>query len=286
MVGTLRIFTDSTADMTLEELRNYQVGVFPLNLNCGGETFVDDRTVDMAALWARMESGQVLTTSQPPLQRFLDVFEAAQRQGDSVVYVSISSALSGTYQTAVAAKNMVSYPEIYIVDGRRAAASAAEKLVVLRACALRDQGLSAGDIARALCGYRERVRLFACLDTLEYLVRGGRLSKLSGAVGSALSIKPIIGLNEDGGAEVLKKLPGLKRATAALCDIIQAHPIDKDFPIIPIFAKDSANCMVFLKTLAAQLGGLHCSKPMEIGPTIGCHIGPGGFGLVYTEVEA
>lgn len=286
MAGTLRIYTDSTADMTLEEAAKYQVGVFPLSFHCGGDTFVDDRSVDMAALWARMESGQVLTTSQPPLQRFLDVFEDAQAKGDSVVYVSISSALSGTYQTAVAAKNMVSYPEIYIVDARRAAASAAEKLVVFRACALRDAGKSAAEIAGELKSYRARVRLFACLDTLEYLVRGGRLSKLSGAVGSALSIKPIIGLNEDGGAEVLKKVPGLKRAMSALCDIVVAHPIDKSYPIIPIFAREDANCMAFLKMLAARLGGLHCSKPMEIGPTIGCHIGPGGFGLVYTETEA
>ncbi len=130
------------------------------------------------------------------------------------------------------------------------------------------------------------MRLFACIDTLEYLVRGGRLSKLAGVVGSALSIKPLIAFTDRGEVEVVKKVPGLKRAMGALCDIIAAHPIDKRFPIVPIFAKEDANCLEFLGKMAEQLKDLVVSKPQEIGATIGCHIGPGGFGLVYTEAEA
>lgn len=287
MVGNLRIYTDSASDMTSEELQAYQVGLIPMSLAWGGsESFVDDHSVSMSALWERMEQGEVLTTSQPSLQTFLDIFEDAQEKKDSVVYVTISSALSGTYQTAMAAKTMVSYPNIHIVDARKAAGAAAEKLVVLRACQLRDEGKSAEDIAEVLKHYRAKVRLFACIDTLEYLVRGGRLSKIAGAVGSVLSIKPIIGFTDNGEVEVIKKVPGLKRATAALCDIIAAHPIDRAFPIIPIFAKDDANCLEFLEKVKGQLKGLTVSKPQEIGATIGCHIGPGGFGLVYTEANA
>lgn len=282
----LRIYTDSASDITPEELREHRVRLIPMSLTCGKDSFVDDHSVGMSTLWARMEAGELLTTSQPSLQTFLDVFEDAQAKKDSVVYITISSALSGTYQTAMAAKTMVSYPEVYIVDGRKAAASVAEKMVVFRACALRDAGKSAAEIAKELTEYRAGVRLFACIDTLEYLVRGGRLSKLAGAVGSVLSIKPLIGFSEEGEVEVVKKVPGLKRAMAALCDIIAAHPIDKRFPIIPIFAKEDANCLEFLERMAESLKGFIVSKPQEIGATIGCHIGPGGFGLVYTETRA
>lgn len=286
MAGTLRIYTDSASDMTPEELREHQVGLIPMSLVCGNDSFVDDHSVPMAQLWSRMEAGEMLTTSQPSLQHFLDIFEQAQAKKESVVYVSISSSLSGTYQTAMAAKTMVSYPDIHIVDARKAAGSAAEKMVVLRACQLRDEGKDAAAIAKELTEYRSRVRLFACIDTLEYLVRGGRLSKLAGVVGSALSIKPIIAFTDNGEVEVVKKVPGLKRAMAALCDVIAAHPIDKRFPIIPIFAKEDANCLEFLERMAQQLKGLAVSAPQEIGATIGCHIGPGGFGLVYTQTEA
>lgn len=286
MAGTIHIYTDSASDITPEELKERQVGLIPMSLACGGSSFVDDHSVPMSQLWERMENGELLTTSQPSLQTFLNLFELAQAKKDSVVYITISSALSGTYQTAMAAKTMVSYPNIHIVDGRKAAAAAAEKLVVLRACQLRDEGKSAGDIAQALTTYRSRVRLFACIDTLEYLVRGGRLSKLAGTVGSMLSIKPLIAFSDDGEVEVIKKVPGLKRAMSALCDVVAAHPIDKRFPIIPIFAKEDANCLEFLSKMAEQLKGFVVSKPQEIGATIGCHIGPGGFGLVYTEAEA
>lgn len=286
MAGTIRIYTDSASDITPEELAEHQVGLIPMSLVCGGDSFVDDHSIPMTRLWERMENGEVLTTSQPSLQTFLDIFEDAQKKKDSVVYVTISSALSGTYQTAIAAKTMVSYPNIHIVDARKAAGAAAEKLVVFRACQLRDAGKTAEEIAEELTEYRAKVRLFACIDTLEYLVRGGRLSKLAGVVGSALSIKPLIGFTDNGEVEVVKKVPGLKRAMAALCDVIAAHPIDKRFPIIPIFAKEDANCLEFLGKMAEQLKGLVVSKPQEIGATIGCHIGPGGFGLVYTEAKA
>ena len=118
-MGTLRIYTDSASDMTPEELREHQVGLIPMRLVCGGDSFVDDHSVPMSRLWERMETGEVLTTSQPSLQNFLDIFESARDKKDSVVYVSISSALSGTYQTAMAAKTMTSYPHRGRPQGRR-----------------------------------------------------------------------------------------------------------------------------------------------------------------------
>lgn len=288
MAKPIVIYTDSASDITPQELRDWNVGLVPMTLAFEGtDSFVDDHTVSMAQLWERMETGETLTTSQPALQTFLDIFEGAKAKGESVVYVSVSSAISGTYQTARAAMTMVDYDDIHVVDGRKAAATVAEKLVVYRACQLRDEGkLTAGEIAQDLERFRERVRLFACIDTLEYLVRGGRLSKLSGNVGSLLNIKPIIAFSDEGGVQVIKKAPGLKRATSELCATVEAHPIDPAYPIIPLFAKEPANCRNFLAQLSEVLGLSVDTPPQEIGATIGCHIGPGGFGLVYVQAEA
>lgn len=282
------ILTDSASDISPQELQDWNVQLIPLSLTFGGkESFPDDRRVPMPQIWARLEAGEMMTTSQPSLQTFLDLFEEAKDKGLDVVYIAISSNLSGTYQTARAAVSMADYDgHIFVVDARQAAAAAAEKLLVLRACRLRDEGrLSAGEIAKDLERFRFRVRLFACIDTLEYLVRGGRLSKMAGNIGSLLNIKPIITFSPEGAVQVAKKVPGLKRAASELCALIKSVPMDRAFPAIPLFAKDDTNCRDFLAQLKTALGFSVDTPPQEIGATIGCHIGPGGFGLVFVEAE-
>ncbi len=287
MARGVSILTDSASDITPQELASWQVELVPMTLAFGGkDPFRDDHTIPMDKLWARMEAGETLTTSQPSLQAFLDLFERARELDRSVVYIAISSAISGTFQTARMAANMTGYNHIHIVDARQAAASAAEKLLVWRACKLRDQGLSAGEIARELTQLRGRVRLFACIDSLEYLVRGGRLSRLTGNVGSLLNIKPLISFSPDGQVSVIRKVPGLKRAVSELCETVRAHRADTAFPVIPLFAKDAANCREFLAQLGQRVGLSTVTPPQEIGATIGCYIGPGGFGLSYVEAPA
>lgn len=287
MARPIAIYTDSASDIAPQERRELNVGLIPMALVCGADSFLDDQSVPMSRLWERMEAGEILTTSQPSLQTFLDVFEKEKSRGQSVLYISLSSALSGTYQTARAAATMVDYDDIHIVDGRQAAATAAERLLVRRACALRDEGkLSAGEIARELERYRGRIRLHACIDTLDYLVRGGRLSRLAGNIGSLLNIKPIIAFSAEGAVQVVKKVPGLKRAMSELCATVTAQPMDPAIEPIPLFARDDANCKAFLAQLKEHSGLNVTTPPQEIGATIGCHIGPGGFGLVYAIAEA
>ncbi len=287
MPRPILILTDSASDITPQELQDLKVKLVPMSLTFDGkDPFLDDHTIPMAGLWERMEAGEVLTTSQPSLQTFLDLFEEAKRKDLSVVYIALSSNISGTYQTARAAVSMVDYAHIHVVDSRQAAATAAEKLLVYRACKLRDEGrLSAGEIARDLEQFRARVRHFSCIDTLDYLVRGGRLSKLAGSIGSLLNIKPIISFSEDGAVQVIRKVPGLNRARSELCAIVKSFPADPAFPIIPLFAKDDANCKSFLAQLRDVAGVTNDQPPLEIGATIGCHIGPGGFGLCYVQAE-
>ena len=280
----VRIFTDSASDITLEELRQYGVGLIPMPLSCGDETYIDDKTIPTETFWKMLLAGGVLKTSQPSPDTFLEAFAAARDAGDAVICILISSRLSGTYQCALAAKEMAEYEHIYIIDGQRAAASASEKLLVLLACQLRDEGrLSPAEIARELESFRGRVRLLACIDTLDYLVRGGRLSRAAAGIGSLMQIKPIITFSDDGEILVAEKTIGSRRAMKEMTAKVLASAVDPAYPAIPLFSHNDANCLEFLGRLRDGGFSAPLAPPVGIGATIGAYIGPGGYGLVFAE---
>ena len=130
---------------------------------------------------------------------------------------------------------------------------------------------------------RPRIRLYACLDTLEYLARGGRIPKAVASVGSAVRFKPLITLSDEGAVELCGKGIGLHRATEALIKLIEKHTIDRNFPLLPLYTYDSANCDAMIKKLNAA--GIECSEADKcaVGATIGTHAGPNAFGVVFVE---
>ena len=154
--------------------------------------------------------GVNIKTSLPSPECFVKIFEEAKNKKEEVVCILISSGFSGTYQGAMLAKSMVDYEGIYIIDSKCAAA--AEKQIAFYACELREKGMSGKEIAEELEKFRSRVRLIACLDTLEYLARGGRLPKTVAAIGNKLQFKPIITFTKEGEIEVVKKTRGAKKA--------------------------------------------------------------------------
>ena len=278
---SVRIMTDSAADFSLEELAEKNVELIPMPLSCGEKTIVDDKTTAMETFWEIMISGTDIKTSQPSPDTFISHFEAARATGDQVLCILISSALSGTYQGANLAKSMLDDNGIYLIDSM--AATASEKLLVYKACQLREQGFSAAGIASELEHYKGRLRLYACIDTLEYLVRGGRLNRTVGAVGNTLRLKPIVTISAKGTIAVEKKVIGSRRAMKELIQLIMSRPVDIREKIIPVYAYDAANCHEFLAGLKDAGFAGQLDEPQQIGATVGAYIGPGGFGLAFVE---
>lgn len=278
---SVRIMTDSAADFSLEELAEKNVELIPMPLSCGEKTIVDDKTTAMETFWEIMISGTDIKTSQPSPDTFISHFEVARATGDQVLCILISSALSGTYQGANLAKSMLDDNGIYLIDSM--AATASEKLLVYKACQLREQGFSAAGIASELEHYKGRLRLYACIDTLEYLVRGGRLNRTVGAVGNTLKLKPIVTISAKGTIAVEKKVIGSKRAMKELIQLIMSRPVDIREKIIPVYAYDAANCHEFLAGLKEAGFAGQLDEPQQIGATVGAYIGPGGFGLAFVE---
>lgn len=281
----MRIITDSAADFSLDELRKLDITCIPLQITFGDDAYTDGVTLTPDIFWSRLIGGENPKTSQPSPDAFLTAFEEAKAAGESAICILLSSGLSGTVQSAMLAKSMADYDDIYIVDSLQVAT--AERMLVMRACQLRDEGkLSAAELADELVRFSKRIRLYACLDTLEYLSRGGRIPAAAATLGTLVQLKPLITLTEEGKVGMAGKGMGLHRATASLINLIKQHEIDPDYMPIPLYTYSAENCTSMIKKLNAA--GVACSDESiaSVGATISTHVGPGAFGLVFVEKEA
>ena len=271
----IRIIVDSTADLT-PQVRE-RVTVVPLTVHFGEQEFVDGVNITGYQFYEMLETSGVLpTTSQATPYAFSAAFGQAVADGEEVIALVVSSRLSGTYQSAVIAAE--DYPDkIHVVDSRNIAIG----LAILTEYALRlvDEGKSAAEIVELLNRQRERVRLMAVVDTLEYLQRGGRLSKTAAIAGGILSIKPIIAL-VDGEIKVLAKGRGVKQAVSLLNQEIAKAGRDKTMPALLGYTGTSAEQLHKYRQENEELW------PHEVPESIVCgvvvtHAGPGAVAVAF-----
>lgn len=282
----IRILTDSTADFTQEEVRALGLTVIPLNVNFGpDEVYRDGLDLDLREFYERLEHAEKLpTTSQPSPELFLTAFEEAKEAGDQVVAVLLSGALSGTLQSARLAAEMSGYEDqIFLVDSMTV--TLAEQLLVRRALTLRDQGFTAAEIAQTLDEEKTRIRLYAVVDTLKYLQKGGRLSTAVAVAGTLLGIKPVITVR-DGKVGVVGKARGLPGAYVTIFKLISSEEggIDILRPYLLGYTGHRKTVEPFYRYICDTL---HLPKPpvSAIGTVIGVHAGPGACGIAYFAAE-
>ena len=278
----IQIITDSAADYTQEELKRRNIRCVPMSITFGDEQFIDGVTITKQQFYDKLiESKELPKTSQPSPAEFLDVFKDAKEKGNTVIAILISSALSGTYQTAMMAKDMVEYDNIYIVDSRLA--TLGMRILTDTAVNMRDQGVSAQDIINELELLKKRVRIFAGLDTLEYLCKGGRVSKGVASIGTLANIKPILRFEEDGNVELCGKQIGIRHAIRHVARMVEEDKPDDRYPLYFLYSYDRGNAVGVVQALVKKGFVIENPKFREIGPTIGTHIGPNGFGVVYVS---
>ena len=278
LLGTamkIRIVTDTAADCLEQEIADLGIEVIELPV-----TFDDDmescRKSDL--FWELLISGKVAHTSQPSPEVFRTLFADAKEKSEALIYISISSKLSGTYSNALAISEQLGYENVYVVDSLNA--TTAEKMLVLAACRLRDKGSSASEIVDKLNELKHRVKTYACIDTLKYLARGGRISRATATIGTLVNIKPLITIT-NGEIENIGKTLGTTFAMNKILDILKDSEIDWDYTPIPIYSFDSKNASSFIRRANEMDIPLDENHLTPIGATIGTHIGPGGFGIVF-----
>lgn len=276
-----RIIADSSADLTAQEAEALHVHIVSMSIQFGDRSYLDGVDLSKPEFYQLLAAGKDSpTTAQPTPADFLTPLEEAKEAGDEAVVIPLSSQLSGTYQSAVIAKDMCEYSPIQVVDSR--SASAGIHLLVEEACRLRDSGASAQEIAQALEALKGRVRIFALIDTLEYLRRGGRLSNLQASLGTVTKLKPVISVRE-GAVMVVGKAFGVSAAMKQLLRFLAEHPVDNSFPAYALYSDDESRVDDFIPRLR-ELDLLPKElRRCSIGPTIGTHIGPGAVGMAYIE---
>ena len=271
----IRIVTDSAADFEIAEYQKMNVACIPLTVMFGDAEYQETVNLDKDRFYQLIhETGEFPKTAQASPQYLLDLIEGARKAGDDLIYISLSSALSGTYQNAVMTAELSEYDRAFVVDSRNA--TGGQRLLVEHAAALRDGGKSAEAIIEALEDLRGRVVLYACMDTLEYLYRGGRISHAVYAVGSLAQIKPIITIDAEGRVEVPAKAMGMRKGIDYLAKRLELQKPDLQFPVYAMYTENRANGEALVKKMNVPV-----RDTINVGAAIGSHIGPNACGLVY-----
>lgn len=276
----IKFLIESSSDYDVNEAKSKGIEYVPITITIGNETFLDDGKTSKDAFYKlTQESEEFPKTAQPSPQEFLDIFEKVKRDGDVLICVLLSSALSGTVQSATLAKSMVDYDDIYIIDSLTA--TYAIKVLVDYGMKLRDEGKDAKEIVEALEKVKSKVKIYAVLDTLENLYRGGRLSKLEAGIGNLAKIKPLITITEEGKIGVKAKSIGKKKALNDITKLIGSEEIDGEFPIYSLYSLGTENNETFTDSISEM--GIKFTDRLQIGPTIGTHIGPGAYGIILVQ---
>ncbi len=275
----IRIITDSASD--IPQNNTYGITVLPMSIRFGNAEYKDG--VDLAAneFYEKLiESDELPMTSLISPAAFADVFKEAVDNGEKVVAITISSNLSGTYQSATLAA--AEYPDdVFVVDSKQVAVG--ERILVELATELLDKGFSAKELAEQLETEREKIHLLGVLDTLEYLKKGGRISSTVAFVGGALNLKPVVTI-KDGAVSMIGKARGSKNGNNFLVkEIENTSGVDFTKPLCLGYAglNDTLLQKYMEDSSALWEGHKESLKISPIGATIGTHCGPGTIAVAF-----
>ena len=278
----VNIIVDSTADIT-EDVKE-RLTVVPLTLRFGDEEYIEGVTIQKKEFYQKLIESDVLPkTSQAVPADFSDIFEKIAAAGESAVVITLSSKLSGTWQSAMIAAREYE-DSVYVVDSRNVAIGAA----ILAKLALRlvDEGMGAREIAERLEKEREKICLIAMLETLEYLKKGGRISAAAAFAGGVLSIKPVVCIR-DGEIVILGKARGSKQGNNLLVsEIRKTGGIDFTKPILLGYTGlDDTLLQKYIEdSKALWEEGISSLETTMIGSVIGTHAGPGAVAVAFFSV--
>ena len=288
---SVQIIIDSASDISEKRARENGIVVLPVPVQIDGKEYLSGVDLSPDRFYELLKTSDNLPkTSQIPPIMFEDAFKNACEKGDDVVCITMSSALSGTYNNAVLAAESVrdDYPDraIFVVDSLQA--SVGIIIQAIYATELVGFGNSASQIAEAVVEMQKRVRIIALLDTLEYVKKGGRISGAAATIGGLLSIKPVVSIDEYGKLIVIGKARGSANGHNLLkMNVKMDGGIDYNYPICLAYSGDSDDVLQkYIMNSKELYENRIDTLPIEkIGPTIGTYSGPGAIVLAYYKNE-
>jgi DegV family protein with EDD domain len=270
----IKIVTDSTSYFSKEFLKNKDLSIVPLNYVFDDKSYVEGFKGEFDEFFKMLGSSKLFpTTSQPAVGDFYEVFKKALEDYEEIIAIVLSSKLSGTYNSAILAKNMLEDKKITIIDSETSASNL--RYLVEDALQMSEEGKTSKEIEDFINDKKTKMNIYLTTDTLEYLSRGGRLSSFQSAIGNFLNVRPIIELR-DGELQLLEKIRGKNKSILRL--------IEK----IPENVQKISICHILNLSEAKKLQDILIKKfpdadisVDELGPVVGAHLGPKTLGICF-----
>ena len=282
-----RIVTDTSSNLPTAYLQAENITVIPFTFHTesGEQSCMDTASFDAKAFYTAMRNGEKVTTSQIPPQRFVDNIRPMLENGEDVLFVSMSSGISGSYASSKIAANQLAedFPERKILTVDTYSASLAEGIVVMRAVECRKEGLSIDETYQILRALRHRIAQIFTVGDLRYLKRTGRLSNLEAAVGTVLQIKPLLKGDPQGKIVCFAKVRGRQRAIEEMAKRYKELVVSPETQTVCI---SHADCEADAQILASMLRRSKAPKDILIvdyEPVTGSHVGPGALALFFVS---
>lgn len=281
---SFKILTDSCCDLPKEIIEKYDIEVLPIIVIKDDKEYLDGINITPEEVYSGMRDGKVFSTAQIPAISFQEKFEQYAKNGDSVIYIAFSSGLSGTYQTSLVVKDTIleEYPEfdLTIIDTK--AASLGFGLIVYEAAKLRAEGKTKEEVLNAIDFFIKNIEHIVTVDDIEYLYRGGRVSRATAFVGGLLNIKPIIEML-DGKLVPLDKVRGKNNVYKRMLEIVteRGKKADLSKQTIGIGHGDDIKGAMKLKEMLEERLGAKEFIINTIGSAIGAHSGPGTLTIFF-----
>ena len=272
----IRLFVDSGSSIKQTEKETLGVEILPLRILLGDKEYLDDIDLDIDTFYDLLINKKLFPkTSLPPLEGLDKKIDIYTNQGDDVIILTISSGISGTYDTIKARYR--ENKKVHVIDSKSAVGGI--RILVNEVNRYRNEGIDL--VLQKLYDLIPRVKIFAIPETLTYLHRGGRLSKTECIVGSILQLKPIITFR-DGKVHVAEKSIGLLKSKLSLLNTLEKYGCDTNYPIVPSYTYDTKNLDDIVAKLDEKYKVLLTSYD-NLDPAIACHWGPGAFGLIFVS---
>lgn len=282
-----RIVTDTSSNLPTAYLQAENITVIPFTFHTesGEQSCMDTASFDAKAFYTAMRNGEKVTTSQIPPQRFVDNIRPMLENGEDVLFVSMSSGISGSYASSKIAANQLAeeFPERKILTVDTYSASLAEGIVVMRAVECRKEGLSIDETYQILRALRHHIAQIFTVGDLRYLKRTGRLSNLEAAVGTVLQIKPLLKGDPQGKIVCFAKVRGRQRAIEEMAKRYEELVVSPETQTVCI---SHADCEADAQILASMLRRSKAPKDILIvdyEPVTGSHVGPGALALFFVS---
>lgn len=282
-----KIYADSCCDLPAQYAEERNIRILPLAYSVDSTEYIDDgkNTDEITALYHKMRDGKTTNTSQPSQEVLYDIFEASAKNNEALIYMTLSSGISGTYNSAciVLKRCMEEYPEAKITVIDSLCASGGYGLLMQRIADNRDAGMSYEDAVEWINNNRLNIIHWFTVDDLEYLKRGGRVSKAKAIITGVLNIKPVMHVDNNGFLVATGVARGrknsLKELSGNVLKDIEAYTDEAYMQTVYINHADAYEDAVFCKNIMSSCPKIKQIIINNIGPTIGCHSGPGTIAI-------